>query len=75
MIEYATNDALFLPIIYQIILDNMIFYTNLSMYAIFKECEKILSSSRINLLVKNFNKHNLKKGQEIEGMLKYLFSF
>jgi ribonuclease D len=69
---YAGNDVIYLPKIYNIICskcDKKII-KDISVDNIFKECEKYLKYVNINLKIKNFNKTNIQKGTEIEGLIK-----
>lgn len=64
MIEYASNDVIYLPQLYYIFLDNAAFPK------IQKECEKYLEYLKINLNIKNFNKISLETDRVIQGLLK-----
>ena len=69
---YAGNDVIYLPKIYNIICskcDKKII-KDISVDYIFQECEKYLKYVNINLKIKNFNKTNIQKGTEIEGLIK-----
>lgn len=72
MLEYTANDVLFLPKIYEIIkeLCNNGSYSSLSFNHITAESNKYLEYSKINLTIKNFNKINLQKDKEVEGLIK-----
>jgi hypothetical protein len=72
MLEYTANDVLYLPKIYEIIkklCDDGI-YPSLTLNKITKESIKYLEYSEINLTIKNFNKINIPKDKEVEGLLK-----
>jgi len=64
MIEYASNDVIYLPQLY------LIFCENNSFPKITNECEKYLDYLKINLNIKNFNKINLETNRVIQGILK-----
>lgn len=64
MIEYASNDVIYLPQLY------LIFCENTSFQRISSECEKYLEYLKINLNIKNFNKINLEENRVIQGLLK-----
>ena len=64
MIEYASNDVIYLPQLY------FIFCENNSFKKITSECEKYLNYLTINLNIKNFNKINLEADRVIQGLLK-----
>ena len=64
MIEYASNDVIYLPQLYYIFLENA------SFDKIRNQCEKYLSYLTINLNIKNFNKINLEANRVIQGLLK-----
>ena len=69
---YAGNDVIYLPKIYNIICskcDKKII-KDISFENIFDECKKYLKYVNINLKIKNFNKTNIQKGTEIEGLIK-----
>jgi hypothetical protein len=66
MIEYASNDVIYLPQLY------LIFCENNSFSKILNECERYLNYLKINLNIKNFNKINLEANRIIQGLLKYL---
>ncbi len=72
MLEYTANDVLYLPKIYEIIKDlcNNGNYSSLSFDHITTESNKYLEYSEINLSIKNFNKLNLQKDKEVEGLIK-----
>ena len=73
MLEYASNDVLYLPKIYYLIQQycEQGMYQNLTFYTIMNQCNKYLEYSKINLSIKNFNKINIEKGKELFGLLKY----
>ena len=64
MIEYASNDVIYLPQLYYIFCQNNAFPR------IQSECEKYLEYIKINLTIKNFNKINLETDRVIQGLLK-----
>ena len=69
---YAGNDVIYLPKIYNIICskcDKKII-KDITVENIFDECKKYLKYVNINLKIKNFNKTNIQKGTEIEGLIK-----
>ena len=68
---YAGNDVIYLPKIYNIICskcDKKII-KDISVDNIFKECEKYLKYFNIYFKINNFNKTNIQKGTEIEGLI------
>lgn len=64
MIEYASNDVIFLPQLYFIFCENNVYEK------IKTECTKYLDYLKINLNIKNFNKINLEENRVIQGLLK-----
>lgn len=64
MVEYASNDVIYLPQLY------LIFLENNSFNKIIHECERYLDYLKINLNIKNFNKINLETNRVIQGLLK-----
>ena len=64
MIEYASNDVIYLQQLY------LIFCENNSYCKIAGECEKYLDYLKINLNIKNFNKINLEANRVVQGLLK-----
>ena len=74
---YAGNDVIYLPKIYDIICDNCDrkIIKNVTVENIFDECKKYLKYVNINLKIKNFNKTNILKGTEIQGLIKYIIFY
>jgi len=74
MLEYTGNDVIYLPKIYGIIKNacDEGLYPTLTINKIKNESSKYLEYSEINLSIKNFNKINIQKDKELEGLLKYL---
>jgi hypothetical protein len=72
MLEYTANDVIYLPKIYEIIKNvcDEGLYPTLTINKIKKESSKYLDYLEINLSIKNFNKINIQKDKEIEGLLK-----
>ena len=72
---YAGNDVIYLPKIYNIICSNIDrkMIKNINVQNIFDECKKYLKYVNINLKIKNFNKTNIQRGTEIQGLIKYNF--
>ena len=72
---YAGNDVIYLPKIYNIICSNVDrkIIKNITVQNIFDECKKYLKYVNINLKIKNFNKTNIQRGTEIQGLIKYNF--
>lgn len=70
---YAGNDVIYLPKIYDLINSNCAQgqYSNINMKMILSECNKYLEYAKINLKIKNFNKTNIQKNSEIQGLIKY----
>jgi ribosomal protein S1 len=72
LIYYAGCDVLYLPKIYDLIVqkyENKMF-KNLTLNSIFKECEKYLKYLKMNKNIKNYNKMNLTKGTKLKGLIK-----
>lgn len=69
---YAGNDVLFLPKLYDIFCvkcgNKSLKNTNVT--KILDECSRYLKYVNINLNIKNFNKMNLERGTEIQGLIK-----
>jgi hypothetical protein len=72
MLEYTANDVLYLQKVHSIIkgLCESGTYTNLNYEIIMDECSRYLNYTQINLPIKNFNKMNIQKDKELEGLLK-----
>ena len=72
---YAGNDVIYLPKIYDIICDNCDrkIIKNVTVENIFDECKKYLKY--VNMKIKNFNKTNILKGTEIQGLIKYIIFY
>jgi hypothetical protein len=70
MLEYTAYDVLHLPTIYtKFRLDCD---TNYNFFQkILNECKKYLEYANINLNIKNYNKINLQKDKEVQGLIKY----
>lgn len=64
MIEYASNDVIYLPQLYYIFCENNAYEK------IKSECTKYLDYLKINLNIKNFNKINLEENRVVQGLLK-----
>jgi len=64
MIEYASNDVIYLPQLYYIFCENPAYSK------IHSQCEKYLEYLEINLNIKNFNKINLESERIIKGLIK-----
>jgi hypothetical protein len=72
MLEYTSNDVIYLPKVYEIIkklCDDGI-YPSLTLNKIKNESSKYLDYTEINLSIKNFNKISIQKDKEVEGLLK-----
>ena len=67
MLEYAANDVIYLPKIYNAIKETC---CGDAIDRIIEECNKYLCYSKINLGIKNFNKFNLEADTEIKGLVK-----
>lgn len=75
MKEYAANDVIYLPKLYNLMKKNIKDLPEaegtITYQGILDECQKTLKYPKLNLNIKNFNKYNIPKGKEIDGMLKY----
>jgi predicted RNA-binding protein with RPS1 domain len=71
---YAGSDVLYLPQIYDLILQKCEkkIVKKITIEDIFQECQKYLEYLKINKNIKNYNKMNLKKGTKIKGLIKNL---
>ncbi len=72
MLEYTAYDVLYLPKIYFLIkkLCEEGNYQSLTFDKITVESNRYLDYAEINLSIKNFNKINIQKDKEVEGLLK-----
>jgi hypothetical protein len=75
MLEYTAVDVIYLPAIYNKFKQSFESieipqYKNLTFDKILLECKKYLEYTKINLSIKNFNKINIEKDKEVEGLLK-----
>ena len=69
---YAGCDALYLPKIYDLIVQKCKkkILKKITIKNIFQECERYLEYLKMNKNIKNYNKMNLTKGTKIKGLLK-----
>ena len=72
MKEYAARDVIYLPVIYKIFKDNCEkkSYNSLNIEDIQDECVRYLRYTKINLNIRNYNKINIEKDKQVEGLIK-----
>lgn len=72
MIKYAANDVFFLYKVYNILHKNLDqnIYNGLTYDEVFYKCQNILLYPKLNLTIKNYNKHIVPAKTQIDGLLK-----
>ena len=76
MVKYAANDVFYLNKVYIMFEKNLRQnrYKNLTYSEIFDACQNLLIYPRLNLKIKNYNKHLIPVKSEVDGLLKYIHS-